>query len=105
MLKRRDLCSVRVKDQTIASPINGITSPCPSHLGFTTPLSSCSRCNHNFSPFSSVTEIASSTGLEDTFYRTGMTVWDDIGPLGFNSASADNIPLQKRSFSTRPKQS
>ena len=49
--------------------------------------------------------MASSTGLEDTFYGTGVTVWDDNDPLGFNSASVDNTPLQNRSFSSTAKNS
>ena len=34
-----------------------------------------------------------------------MTVWDDNDPLGFNSISADNTPLQQRSFSSTAKNS
>ena len=78
---------------TLILPFKGITSPCMHHLGFT---SSCSCCNDYFSPFFSVIEMASSTGLEDTFYGTGVTEWDDNDPLGFNSASTYNRPLQKR---------
>ena len=43
--------------------------------------------------------------VEDTFYGTGVTVWDDNDCLGFNSASADNTPLQKRSFLSTTKNS
>ena len=84
---------------------NGLQS---GALNLATPLSSCSCHNDNFSLFFSVTEITSSTGLEDIFYGTGMTVWDDNGPLGFNSfnsTSTDNTPLHKRSFSSTAKNS
>ena len=47
--------------------------------------------------------MASSTGLEDTFIGTRVIVWDENDPLGFNSSSVDNIPLQKRSFHQPPK--
>ena len=30
-------------------------------------------------------------------------MWDDDDPLGFNSASTDNTPLQKRSISSTTK--
>ena len=106
MSKRRDLGKfVKVKDQIIASPFKGITPPRPRQLGFATPLSSCSRRNDHFSPFFSPTEMASSTGLEDTFYGTEVTMWGDNDPLGFNSASTNNTPMQKRSFPSPAKNS
>ena len=51
------------------------------------------------------TELVSSTGAEDTFYVTEVTILGDHDPICFNSISTNNTPLKKKSFSSTAKNS